>query len=190
VTSSDPPHWPCDTSYPQKLALISPTSGGRSVGVVRSRTKATELVSSDLIGNRTRDLTTCSIVPQATTLPPCRLMFLYTIFALVIELEHFVSCVCLAPKFRSMDKSTYVCHPQRIRGKQITARSVMLLYADECVPCSVFFPTEHIRNFLQIVSLLFASTNLPIKIKMVNLLPPSYGNIGTQMLRLSSGTFA
>ena len=31
--------------YPQKLALTSPTGGGRSVGIVRSRTKATELVS-------------------------------------------------------------------------------------------------------------------------------------------------
>jgi hypothetical protein len=30
--------------YPQKFALTSPTSGGRSVGIVRSRTKATELV--------------------------------------------------------------------------------------------------------------------------------------------------
>jgi hypothetical protein len=30
--------------YPQKLALTSPTSGGRLVGVVRSRTKATELL--------------------------------------------------------------------------------------------------------------------------------------------------
>ena len=28
--------------YPQKLALTSPTGGGRSVGVVRVRTKATE----------------------------------------------------------------------------------------------------------------------------------------------------
>jgi hypothetical protein len=28
--------------YPQKSALISPTNGGRSVGVVRSRTQATE----------------------------------------------------------------------------------------------------------------------------------------------------
>jgi len=28
--------------YPQKLALNSPTGGGRSVGIVRSRTKATE----------------------------------------------------------------------------------------------------------------------------------------------------
>jgi len=29
--------------YPQKLALTSPTGGGRSVGIVRSRTKATEM---------------------------------------------------------------------------------------------------------------------------------------------------
>jgi hypothetical protein len=28
--------------YPQKLALTSPTVGGRSVGIVRSRTKAME----------------------------------------------------------------------------------------------------------------------------------------------------
>jgi hypothetical protein len=31
-----------DTLYPQKLALTSPTSAGRSVGIVRSRTQATE----------------------------------------------------------------------------------------------------------------------------------------------------
>jgi hypothetical protein len=30
--------------YPQKLALTSPTNGGRSVGRVRSRTKATKLL--------------------------------------------------------------------------------------------------------------------------------------------------
>jgi hypothetical protein len=30
--------------YPQKLALTSPTGGGRSVGIVRSRTKATEFI--------------------------------------------------------------------------------------------------------------------------------------------------
>ena len=28
--------------YPQKLAVTSPTGGGRSVGIVRVRTKATE----------------------------------------------------------------------------------------------------------------------------------------------------
>jgi hypothetical protein len=33
----DPPRWPL-----QKLALTSPTSGGRSVGIVHSRTQATE----------------------------------------------------------------------------------------------------------------------------------------------------
>jgi hypothetical protein len=31
--------------YPQKLALTSPISGGRSVGIVHSWTKATYLVS-------------------------------------------------------------------------------------------------------------------------------------------------
>jgi hypothetical protein len=30
--------------YPQKLALTSTTSGGCSIGIVRSRTKATEFV--------------------------------------------------------------------------------------------------------------------------------------------------
>jgi hypothetical protein len=34
---------PRDTLYPQKLALTLPTSGGRSVSIVRCRTKATEL---------------------------------------------------------------------------------------------------------------------------------------------------
>jgi hypothetical protein len=35
----DPLRWPRDTLYPQKFALTSPTSGGRSVGIVRLRTK-------------------------------------------------------------------------------------------------------------------------------------------------------
>jgi hypothetical protein len=30
----DPLRWPRDTLYPQKLALASLTSGGRSVGIV------------------------------------------------------------------------------------------------------------------------------------------------------------
>jgi hypothetical protein len=40
----DPLSWPRDTLYSQTLALISPTRGGRSAGIVRSRTKATELL--------------------------------------------------------------------------------------------------------------------------------------------------
>jgi hypothetical protein len=35
--------WPRGTLYPQNLALTSPTCGGRSVGIVRSRTPATEI---------------------------------------------------------------------------------------------------------------------------------------------------
>jgi hypothetical protein len=34
--------WPSGTLSPQKLALTSPASGGRSVGIVRSQTQATE----------------------------------------------------------------------------------------------------------------------------------------------------
>jgi hypothetical protein len=34
--------WQHNTLYPQKLALTSPTSGSRSAGIVRLRTKATE----------------------------------------------------------------------------------------------------------------------------------------------------
>jgi hypothetical protein len=37
----DPLHWPRDTLYQQKMALTSPTSGGRSVGIVRFRNKTT-----------------------------------------------------------------------------------------------------------------------------------------------------
>jgi hypothetical protein len=39
----DPLRWPRDTLYPHKLALTSPTYGGRSVGIVRLRTKTTEV---------------------------------------------------------------------------------------------------------------------------------------------------
>ena len=35
--------------YPQKLALTSPTGGGRFVGIVRSRTKATEFSLVSLV---------------------------------------------------------------------------------------------------------------------------------------------
>jgi hypothetical protein len=38
----DPSRWPHGTLYPQKLALTSSTSGGSSVGIVRSRNQATE----------------------------------------------------------------------------------------------------------------------------------------------------
>jgi hypothetical protein len=38
----DPSRWPRGNLYPQKLAVTSPTRGGHSVGIVRSRTQATE----------------------------------------------------------------------------------------------------------------------------------------------------
>jgi hypothetical protein len=41
----DPSRLPHGTLYPQKLALTSPTSGGHSVGIIRSRTQTTEFLS-------------------------------------------------------------------------------------------------------------------------------------------------
>jgi hypothetical protein len=38
----DPSHWPRGTLYAQQLAITSPISGGRSVGIVRSRTQTME----------------------------------------------------------------------------------------------------------------------------------------------------
>jgi hypothetical protein len=40
----DPSRWPRCTLYPKKFVLTSPTSGGRPVGIVRSRTQATEFI--------------------------------------------------------------------------------------------------------------------------------------------------
>ena len=52
--------------YPQKLALTSPTGGGRSVGIVRVRSKATEfsLVLVHLVGFVIRIVTRVQGVPD------------------------------------------------------------------------------------------------------------------------------
>jgi hypothetical protein len=51
----DPSRWPRDILYPQKLALISPTCGGWSVGIVRWRTKATEFSFFCILNSRFPD---------------------------------------------------------------------------------------------------------------------------------------
>jgi hypothetical protein len=60
----DPLCWPCNTLCPQKLAPTSPTSGNLLVGIVRSRTKATELVCCFVFDTqlaRTLKNTTCFV---------------------------------------------------------------------------------------------------------------------------------
>jgi hypothetical protein len=55
----NPLRWPRDTLYPQKLALTSSTSGGRSVGILCSRTKATE-ISFFLVFNVYSEIKLCT----------------------------------------------------------------------------------------------------------------------------------
>jgi hypothetical protein len=49
----DPSRWPRDFIYLQKLTQTSPTSSGRSVGIVRSRTQAMKFVYTRVL--RTQD---------------------------------------------------------------------------------------------------------------------------------------
>jgi hypothetical protein len=53
--SRNPSHWPRYILYPQKLALTSPTSGGRSVGKVRSRIDLSNIMCNNLwMWNKTK----------------------------------------------------------------------------------------------------------------------------------------
>jgi hypothetical protein len=60
----DPSRWSCGTFYPQKLALTSPTSGGRSVSIVRSRIQATEFSFYNKKGNKWAKTTTTKYSKQ------------------------------------------------------------------------------------------------------------------------------
>ena len=61
--------------YPQKLALSSPTGGGRSVGIVRSRTKATEFslvfsfIISQWLRTHTIDMFAMSVPTNSNSFP-------------------------------------------------------------------------------------------------------------------------
>jgi hypothetical protein len=48
----DPSRWPRSNLYPHMLAITSPTSGGRSVGIVHSRTQTTEFFLSSYLTAR------------------------------------------------------------------------------------------------------------------------------------------
>jgi hypothetical protein len=67
--------------YPQTLALTSPTSGGRSVGLVRSRTKATELLLFPLSERAAIFITTITIL----------IMIIIIIILIIVFILRFLS---------------------------------------------------------------------------------------------------
>jgi hypothetical protein len=58
--------WPRGTLYPQKLTLTSLTSGGRPVGIVRSRTQATDFFLSGLHSEHSSEAGAMLTLPSAT----------------------------------------------------------------------------------------------------------------------------
>jgi hypothetical protein len=67
--------WPRGTLYPQKLALTSPTSNRRSVGIVRSRTQAMEFSFSFLAILMKRPMTPEELLKKSFNASFCKLMF-------------------------------------------------------------------------------------------------------------------
>jgi hypothetical protein len=68
----DPSRWPCGTLCPQKMALISSTSGGQSIGIVRSRTQTTEFVCWFIVwdfnnGNYSREEISYAVMCKSMT---------------------------------------------------------------------------------------------------------------------------
>jgi hypothetical protein len=61
---TDPSRWQRGTLYPQKLALTSPTSDIRSIGIVRSRTQTTESVLWAMAG-KYRNSDICPVLSHA-----------------------------------------------------------------------------------------------------------------------------
>jgi hypothetical protein len=76
---ADQSRWPSGILYPQKLALTSPTSGGRLFGIVRWRTQATEflLLWRSLYGRMSQVLSrkgapiTCPVIQGEGKYPTC-----------------------------------------------------------------------------------------------------------------------
>jgi hypothetical protein len=79
--SRDPSRWPRGTIHPQKLALTLPTSGGRSVGIVRSRTRPTEFFISEPHGaTRRQAIAKIPAKWSAYQIPSATVVFVVLVF--------------------------------------------------------------------------------------------------------------
>jgi hypothetical protein len=85
-----PSRWPRGTLYPQKLALSSPTSGGRSVGIVRSRTQATKYFFRKNI----------TVLPNHLLLDTCIYIYIYI---------YIWVCVCVCVCVRERERESPHC---------------------------------------------------------------------------------
>ena len=160
--------------YPQKLALTSPTGGGRSVSIVRSRTKATEfsLIINFTIG---RFSSPVKVRPQARTLflkIRCNLTFPIPIWAIQVT-AYNVNCTASISLSTVQDKRQtkrhlvyllyQVLHKLRISSLFIHFSSSVSIPCSDI--CSLCLPSEQrvafrnkrwnyfIRNLIQIMNM-------------------------------------
>jgi hypothetical protein len=95
--SGDPLSWLCDTLYPQKMALTTPTSG-RLVDLNRSRTQATEVRFS----NR------CTLYTRRQTDPSNPVQFGCFNVEISKRLNSIHLCVCSLYKILLMNPAVFV----------------------------------------------------------------------------------
>jgi hypothetical protein len=122
--------WPRGTLYPQKLAITSLTSGGRSVNIVRSRTQTMEfsfffwctscIICSSVSGRANTHLMFFALTLPVTT--PLLYKFSFEIrlfgFSDVVqrnfELERLATHLTTIPKARTYSR-TLLCNPVDLR---------------------------------------------------------------------------
>jgi hypothetical protein len=94
--SRDSTRWPGGTLYPQTLALTSPTSGGRSVGIVRSQIQATEFSFSFwyIYIFRLIILHSFDVEVAGTQFPRCELLELSVYYRLIKFLFSSLHLLC------------------------------------------------------------------------------------------------
>ena len=111
--------------YPQKLALTSPTGGGRSVGIVRVRTKATEFVFSLFSILRNSVITFGKFLFVLMTMETAR----YTEYELTFKLKPFfrlLLCYVSIMYSSFLDKTSPLCFNSTPKKKKEKMQAVSL----------------------------------------------------------------
>jgi hypothetical protein len=99
--------------------------------------------SNDTIGNRTRDLPACSIVPQPTTLRFKKSYILGNNFYLKKMKQTAVCMIQIHSEFASNVMMLHTCH--KLRQLTVNTKSIEMLRAEIAVSCSFWVEPRGLR---------------------------------------------